>query len=302
MVSTNNQKLDVLIVSATGQLGSLITKHALENPKLRVHILVRDINKNKQLVEQVQKAGGKVHQGDVTKPETIKNVTQGIHTVISALNSYDDKVAVDGQVNLLNDAVANGVTRFVPSDFGINYEHFTREETSRSAVISPKFKFQDQLDKTKLKQLHFYQGNIAETFFWVQGMGFGYWGDRTQKYDITPYDDIARVVAAAVSNPDRTGTINYVSERLTIDEIAAVYNRVRGVNVEPKQKGTIEELKKLYEEARSKGDQNAEFLGLFILQADKRATLEKVNNAEFPQVKSTSVEEFLKHHQEVKLN
>ena len=300
-MDSTNQKLSVLIVSATGQLGALITKHALANPKLQVNILVRDPTKNKQLVEQVEKVGGKVFKGDLTDAQSLKGITKGIHTVISAVNSYDDKIAVDGQVNLLNEALASRVQRFVPSDYGVNYTKFTREELFRTAVVSPKFKFQDHLDKTSIKQLHFYQGNLTETFFWVQSMGFGYWGDSSIKHDITTYEDIAKVVAEAVSNPDLTGDIIYSGEKLSIHEIANIYNKVRGTNIQPKNKGSVEELKKLYDEARQKGDANADFLGLFLLQADKRSTFDRTNNAEFPQIKPTSVEEFLKQRPEIVL-
>lgn len=294
-------KLPILIVSATGQLGSLITKHALANPTLQVSILVRDPSKNKQLVEDVEKAGGRVFKGDVTDPESLKGITKGIHTVISALNSYDDKIAVDGQINLIKEAVASGVTRFSPSDYGVNYAHFTREELFRTAVISPKIKLQEYLDTTPLKQLHFNQGNIAETFFWVQGMGFGYWGDISIKHDFTTYEDIAQVVATAVANPDLTGTVNYVGDRKTITEIADIYNRLRGTNVQPKNKGSIEELKQLYEGARKSGDANADFLGLFILQADKRSQFEKTNTADFPNIAPASVEDFLKRRTDIVL-
>jgi len=300
-MESTNQKLNVLIVSATGQLGALITKHALANPKLQVNILVRDPTKNKELVEQVEKAGGKVFIADLTDPQSLKGVTKGIHTVISAVNSYDDKIAVDGQINLLKEAIASGVVRFSPSDYGVNYTHFTREELSRSAVISPKFKFQDYLDTTPIKQLHFYNGNFMETYFWVQSMGFGYWGDSDLKQDFTTYEDIAKVVVAAVANPDLTGTVTYVGEKLTIHDVAKIYNKVRGANVEPKNKGSVEELKKLYDEARKKGDANADFLGLFLVQADKRSTFEKTNNADFPQIKATSMEEFLKQRSDIKL-
>jgi len=300
-MDSTNQKLSVLIVSATGQLGALITKHALANPKLQINILVRDPTKNKQLVEQVEKVGGKVFKGDLTDAQSLKGITKGIHTVISAVNSYDDKIAVDGQVNLLNEALASRVQRFVPSDYGVNYTKFTREELFRTAVVSPKFKFQDHLDKTSIKQLHFYQGNLTETFFWVQSMGFGYWGDSSIKHDITTYEDIAKVVAEAVSNPDLTGDIIYSGEKLSIHEIANIYNKVRGTNIQPKNKGSVEELKKLYDEARQKGDANADFLGLFLLQADKRSTFDRTNNAEFPQIKPTSVEEFLKQRPEIVL-
>jgi len=299
MVS-HTEKLPILIAGATGQLGTLITKHALANPKLQVNILVRDPAKNKELTESVEKAGGKVFKADVTDSQSLKGVAKGIHTVISVVNSMDDKIAVDGQVHLLNEAVASGAKRFIPSDFGVNYVHFNKEELNRSAVVAPKFRFQEHLDKAPIKQLHFYQGAILETFFHIQSSGLHYWGNGDFKLDFTSYDNIAQVVAAAVSNPDLTGKINYAGDRQSIHDVAKIYNKVRGTNVEPQKKGSLEDLKKIYEDARQKGDPTAEYLGLFLILYDPRSVFEKINNADFPSVKATSVEEYLHSHPEIK--
>ncbi len=42
-------KIDILVVGATGKLGGYITKHALNNPDLRVNILIRNPQKNEEL-------------------------------------------------------------------------------------------------------------------------------------------------------------------------------------------------------------------------------------------------------------
>lgn len=42
-------KIPILIVGATGQLGSLITRHALQKDNLEVNILIRNPDKLKDL-------------------------------------------------------------------------------------------------------------------------------------------------------------------------------------------------------------------------------------------------------------
>lgn len=95
-----SDKISVLIVGATGRLGSLITKHCLAQPKLLVNILIRNLEKNKELVEAVEKAGGKVWKGDISKPETLEEPMKGIHTVVSATSQLDKETALDAQFSL----------------------------------------------------------------------------------------------------------------------------------------------------------------------------------------------------------
>lgn len=92
-----NQKVSVLIIGANGTLGSKITKHALANDRLEVSILVRDLEKSKELVKEVESQGGKVFKGDIADANSIQGITKGIHTIISALSSFDEATVVKGQ-------------------------------------------------------------------------------------------------------------------------------------------------------------------------------------------------------------
>ena len=118
---------------------------------------------------------------------------------------------------------------------------------------------------------------------------------------MTSYDDIARAVAAGVSRPDLSGSITFIGESLSFKEIAEVYNKVRGTNVQPKQNGSIDVLKGLYEEKRKSGEFLAEIFGLLLIISDKRSTFEKNNNSDLPEVTSTSLAEFLKQNPDLKL-
>ena len=86
-MDSSSDKINVLIIGSNGRLGSFIVKHFLTKPNLITNILIRDRQKNQELVSQVENAGGKVFEGDIMKPETIKNITKGMHTVIM---TFDD--------------------------------------------------------------------------------------------------------------------------------------------------------------------------------------------------------------------
>ncbi len=303
--TTGSEKISILVAGASGKMGSLIVKYALERPELLVNILVRDPTKHQQLTKAVEKAGGKVFKGGVTEPEILAQATKNIHTVISATFAFEESVTVDGQINLLNASIKNGVRRFVPSDFGVNYTNFTREELGRTAIVAPKIKFSDYLEKpsvkSSIKTLHFYQGSIIETFFELMAHGFGYWGEDNFKLNFTSYDNIARAVAAGVARPNLTGTIVFIGESLSYKEVAEVYNKVRGTNIQPKQNGPVEVLKGIYEDNRKRGEFLAEIFGLSLLLSDKRCTFEKNDNSVLPEVKAFSFAEFLKLNPNLKL-
>ncbi len=291
MVST--QKLPILIVGATGQLGSLITKHSLQQPNLEVNILIRNPDKNKELVDQIKNSGGRVVIGDVTKPETLKDSTKGIHTVVSALIG-DDATMFDGQKHLAEDAIKNDVKRFVPSDFSVWPAKLGEDE---HPFLGQRIRFRKYLEGTPMKGLHVSLGMFTETFFYFMAHlfpGLHYYQNADQKIDTTTYNDTARYVAAAVAKPDRVGDLKIRGDCLSINEIAEIYNRITGKNVKPENRGSIDDLKKQITELRQKEYFKSVLLNYEIFLFDGRGVMDKVDNAEFPEIKPLSFEEYVK--------
>lgn len=78
---------------------------------------------------------------------------------------------------------------------------------------------------------------------------------------------------------------------------------IRGTSHVPKQYGTLEDLKKKYQEDKKKNG-NAFYtvlLGIYLLIYDDRCKFAKNNNHEFPEIKPLSVEEYLIQNPHVKL-
>ena len=194
-----DSKIPILIFGATGKLGVPVTKHALSDPKFQVNILVRDPSKNAELVSQIEVAGGKVIKGDLGNPESVTNVTQGMHTVVSLTHGYDSKINIDGQIALVEDCIKNGVKRFMPSDFGSNFTKFSKEELLKSSVAEYKLKMNDYLETVSLPLLRFNVGLIIDTIFTVFAYSPVYWGENF-KHDFTCYENIAQLVVSALLN------------------------------------------------------------------------------------------------------
>jgi len=302
-MDSQNDRISVLIVGATGRLGSLITKHCLAQPKLLVNILIRNLDKNRELVEAVEKAGGKVWKGDISKPETLDDPMKGVHTVVSATSQLDKETALDAQFSLIDAAVRNGVKRFSPSDYAENMTKFSHEELKELGVVEYKYNVLEYLKTKPIKSIHFWPGLFVDSFFDVNAKDFGYWGNVDHVYDLTSYEDTARYVAAALAEENRTGHYNFSVNRLTINQVTEIYNQVRGTKVVPRCCGTLGDLRNAYNEAKAK-DPNAFptiLLSIYLLIFDDRSTFDKVHNSEFPDVKTTSLKEFLEQNPNAKL-
>lgn len=290
----SQNKISILIVGASGALGSLITKHSLTKPNLIVNIFVRDPQKNKELTAAVEKAGGKVFQGDVTKPETFKGVTKGIHTVIFTLPPFGSDVNVEGQVALIDDCVANGVKRIVPANFTWNFSKYSSEEIASHDLPAGKQKLIDYLKNLPVKTLVIDTGAFLESHLQFSlGKNFEYWGDADQKYQITTYEDAARFTAYAVSSEDLDGYLVVAGYDLSVNDLVAVYNKVKGTNIIPRRLGSLEDLKVKTEELETKGGFEAILLKLLTFFWNEKSQFDKVDTNKFPEFKVTPVEEFL---------
>ena len=203
-------------------IGSRVVREALNRPNLSVNILVRDQEHNHDICEAVEKAGGRVFKGDVMNPNSISGITKGIHTVISCLQD-EHKCLFDGQMNLLNDCIQNGVQRFVPSDFSVDY---SKIQTDEHPFIEYKKRFREELSKTNIKGLHINFGLILENFLNHQINGLHYWQNKNQVLSLTCYDDAAKFIVEAISDPNRTGQLNFASAQLRISDIAHIIHKV----------------------------------------------------------------------------
>ncbi len=297
----STQKINVLIVGASGNLGSLVVKHSLAQPNLITNILVRDPQKNKELVSQVEKAGGKVLKGDVTQPETLKGVTKGMHTVILTV-SYEPHVLLEGQKAVIDDCVANGVTRIVPTEYSLNFMNFSKKELEKLPPVSLKINIREYLKNLPLKVLSISTGIFTEALyqFFFAG-GFDYWGDVNNKLQVTSYEDTARFIAAAVARKDLEGPLFYVGNEVTVAKAAEIYNQERGTNKQARHLGSLEDLKKLAAEAEKKGEPHWFILEFLSIQLNPKAAFTTLANKDFSELKPETIEEVLRQKPDVKV-
>jgi hypothetical protein len=287
-------QLNILIVGATGNLGSLITKECLDRPELIVHTLVFDKNQDKCLCDEVTKAGGKCIQADITKPETFKGVTKGMHTVISTVLGSED-VFFKGQLNLLHDCIENGVKRFIPSTFTIDVWDLPFGEHK---FIDNLLTLRKRIDESNVRGVYVSHGIFMETYFWfIKKYGFFYFGDINQKINLTSQENVAEIVSVVVCNPDRVGDVKIFADEMSTKQLLDLYNTITNQKLDAKCLGSLNDLKNKKWE-KSQQDFGMELLCGFLLPVfDGRGRIKDSNNDEFGEVKMLRVEEFLKRSQ-----
>ena len=105
----------ILIVGATGQLGSVIARRLLEEGK-DVRILVREGSEYRAL----EAAGAQPVIGDLKDRASLEAATRGVDTVLTTANSAVrggadtvQTVEIEGNRNLIDAAAASGVKHFI---------------------------------------------------------------------------------------------------------------------------------------------------------------------------------------------
>lgn len=105
----------ILVVGATGQLGSLITRRLLEQGR-EVQILVREGSEYRAL----EAAGAKAVVGDLKNRASLDAATRGVDTVLTTANSAVrsgadnvQTVEIEGNHNLVDASAASRVKHFV---------------------------------------------------------------------------------------------------------------------------------------------------------------------------------------------
>jgi nucleoside-diphosphate-sugar epimerase len=286
-----SNRLPILIVGANGNLGRWITRFALEDNKFLVNVLIRNPTKEKKLLEDVEKRGGKVFRGELTDPNSLKDVTKGIHTIVSAVQG-DERTIFDGQMNLLEDAVRNNVKRFVPSDYGVDYTKLDRNE---NAQLNYRMRFREELNKTKVKGLFIHVGLYMETLLLVhEKNALNVYEDDNRKYNLTSIKDTARYIVETIKDWDRFGDVRFSSEQLTIREIADRYEKVRGKKWDLKKVNDFKQVEKLIDEARKVDNVFQETMFSMALPSfHGRGLFDSWNNSWFPSIKPLTFEEFL---------
>ncbi|KAF3903747.1 hypothetical protein ABW21_db0206939 [Orbilia brochopaga] len=193
---------DVIVVGASGNLGPSILQALLTSSHFNVSVLTRAGSHSSSTFP----ANVTVHASDYT-PESLEAAFKGTDAVVSVIAG----AALGEQKKLIDAAVAAGVKRFIPSEFGSNTDNKDAQELV--PVFSRKVEIKEYLEQ-----------RAAGGLTWT-GIVVGPVFDRSLKLGFLGFDI-----------PSRRATIyDSGDRRFTASTLAQVSSAVVGVLLHPEQ-------------------------------------------------------------------
>jgi uncharacterized protein YbjT (DUF2867 family) len=212
----------IVLAGGTGDLGGRIAT-ALGSRQVAFRALVRP-GTSTAMRASLETAGATVVETDYDDADALKNVCAGASCVVSALNGLQP-VMIGMQGKLLDAAVAAGVSRFIPSDYSLD---FTKTRPGDNRNLDVRRMFMARIDAAPIRATSVLNGAFADLLTGQAPIVLRkrrrilYWGSADQQLDFTSKDDVA----------------DYVAE-VAQDESAPRFLRISGAVVSPRQLASI---------------------------------------------------------------
>ncbi len=289
----------IVVAGATGNLGGRIVG-ALRDRGATVTALVRPGTARVRL-DRLQKLGASIVSVDLGDGSRVSSACSSASCVVSALQGLRD-VIVETQTVLLRAAIKAGVTRFIPSDYSID---FTRFPPGENRNLDLRRDFHQRLDQTSISATTIFNGAFADMltgqmplilFKWRRVL---YWGNADQRMDFTTIDDTAAFTASAALDPSAPRFLRIAGDQLSARELTVVASASTGRHFHLLRAGSLAALGTLIKLARVVAPGNKELYpawqGMQYMRNmfDGRAKLESLDNDRYPGTHWTTAREVL---------
>ena len=293
-------RLTVLVIGSTGMLGTKIVKALLDKGEAEVRAMIRpdSYDKHSEDIDAMKAKGAIVVEGDLMKPDTLLSACEGVDVVVSAVGN--NQVTVPGQKNVIDAAKKQGVKRFIPSDFSVDYRKLDRGDNDNLDMRKEVFEY---LQKSGLEYTLILNGAFTDIIptpympqFDLENGVFKYWGDGETPVDMTTTEDTAKYVAEAVSDRDLVNTaLEVAGEVLTMKQLKTTYEEATGKKLEVKHMGSVEELKNWIENKKQTAESPLEYIPQQYEYAmvSGRGKLDNIQNYRYPQIKPLNVKQYI---------
>ncbi|MGL5833316.1 MAG: aromatic alcohol reductase [Waterburya sp.] len=293
-------KTTVLVIGSTGMLGTKIVNTLLDKGETEVRVMVRpgSYEKKRQDLDAMKAKGAIIVEGDLMKPDTLLPVFEGVDVVVSAVGN--DRVTVPGQKNAINTAKQQGIKRFIPSDYSIDYRKLDYGDNDNLDMRKEVFEYllESGLEYTLVLNGSFME-NIPTPYmpqFDLDNGIFKYWGDGETPVDMTTTDDTAKYTAEAVSDRDLANTaLEVVGEVLTMKELLNSYQEATGKKLKVEHLGSVEELKSWIDNKKQTADSPLEYIPQQYEYAmvSGKGKLDNLQNSRYPHIKPLTVKQYI---------
>lgn len=305
----------ILIAGVTGNIGSHAARHALagghqvrglgRSPD-RLHLNVR---------EQLESFVVSSSYYDI---EALDRAVHGVDAVICTYGGLPE-LHLDAQLLLLRAAERAGVKRYLAASWNYDWRKipFQSEPIYDAARM-----FHTQVSITsRIKPIHVFSGMLVDVFFNRGGdkgflpkdcgvwdpvaISMEVWGTGKEPWFFTTEEDAGRFGVEAVThqNAEKGGFVSVCSFSHSLEEIKTVYEKFRKVSVTINKRGTADELYQLSRAGRERdGVENFWNWHRYEFHANCVSgvwNLENLQNHHFPNVKASTLEDYLKSNPDV---
>ncbi|WP_310620044.1 SDR family oxidoreductase [Flexibacterium corallicola] len=196
----------ILVVGATGVLGSKTCKHLLEKG-LQVRAMVRN-SSSQETIETLKKLGAEIVVADLKDPVSVKSACKGVAAVVSTATSVSrpsetnsfESVDQQGQLNLVALAQESGVNHFLYISFPEFQGTFPLQSAKRAVEAALRTY---GMDYTIIQAPHFQESWLAApTGINPQTNAMLTFGGGKGKISWISIDDVCEAIGASLKAPE----------------------------------------------------------------------------------------------------
>lgn len=283
----------VLLVGATGNLGTLLAKELLAIPA-KLRILTRAGSGSK--LDSAISAQAEIAEGE-------NSAFEGVDTVVSAVAGGPETI-IDAQLRWFAKAREAGVKRFIPSDYSLNSFALSEGENVNSDWRRT-FAHRAAALAGPMEIVHISNGCFLDyrVLFGFLGAidlkkGEAYlWGDGNARMDFTTYADTAAYTGlAAVSDEPLPNIFEVAGDQLNFHELVKEVEAGCGISLAVKILGTLEDLNAVIAQSQRAEPENQQaWLPKMYWRAmlNGKGRLTQLQNGNYPSVQPKRVREYL---------
>ncbi|KAI1768627.1 nmrA-like family protein [Hypoxylon sp. FL1150] len=287
--------LTVGIAGITGKFARQLTSALLKYPEITIKGYCRDPSK----VPPSFASKVTLVKGDAFDTAAVRSFVAGCDVVVCCYLG-DPKLMTDGQKLLIDACAAEGVPRYVASDWSIDY---TKLELGQLFPKDPMIHVKAYLDaQDKVKGVHVLVGVFMDVVFaphfgaWDNASAtFRCWGTGDEIWEGTTYQNAAEYTAAVCADRNAVGVQKLVGGRASFREMAKSFEKVYGVQPKFECLGSLDDLYNTMHERRRSNPQDIFsylFLFFYYYMANGQTLLgPELDNSKYPQVKPRSWED-----------
>lgn len=293
----------ISLVGASGRLGALIAEALLDNPEIRLRLLVRPESRAK--IAALEARGADIVEGAIGRKDeaALARLAEGAFAIVSSVQGGPEDI-IGGQSELLAAARKAGVRRFIPSTFSLD---LFKVKPGQIVTSDWRRQFADLSDvaRGQVEVVHVLNGGFLDRgvlFGFISvvdpGEGKAYvWGDGKQTQYWTTYADTALyTAAAAVDDRALPRALAITGDALDFWGIVAAYEEASGRTLEVVTLGSMADLDaRIAELARGGQDIFPRFLPLTYYRSmlDGEGALGPLHNDLFPDIRPKTVRDYV---------